>query len=154
MTIQVGTFKARAVGADFGYTKGGKEQVAVLFEFIDGPNEGKQITWYGYFTDKTVDRTLESLMHAGWDGKNLAALSGIGESECLLVLESDTYEGKTRVRVNWINKIGTGPSIKEPMSESQLASFSQKMAGKLLALQQRSTKAQELAFPADDDTPF
>ena len=50
-----GRYKAKKVGGDFGYTNGGKEQVAVAFQLSD---TGDSLTWYGYFTEKTEENTL------------------------------------------------------------------------------------------------
>lgn len=150
MTIQAGTWRAKATGAELGYTSTGKEQVAMSIEILDGPSANHIITWYGYFTEKTTDRSLESLMIAGWDGEDLAAMTGVGSTEFQVVIEEDTYEGKTRMRVQWINRLfGSGPALKNKMDTGAKVSFAERMKGRALAVKQGLPKP-----PVDEDDDF
>lgn len=149
--IETGTWRAKAVGAELGYTSKGHEQVAVAVEFLDGPNAGKSMTWYGYFTERTADRSLESLMIAGWDGEDLSALTGVGTTEFEVVVELDTYEGKTKPRIQWINRLfGTGPALKNKMDAGARSSFAERMKGRALAIKQGLPKP---PVGEDDDFP-
>ena len=56
-----GTYRARAIEGALGFTKGDKEQAAILLDVSEGEAEGQRITWFGYFTEKTTDRTMEAL---------------------------------------------------------------------------------------------
>ena len=49
--IAQGFYTAVAKAAELGWTKGAREQIAVLFELLDGDCAGAEITWYGYFTE-------------------------------------------------------------------------------------------------------
>lgn len=83
--LQAGTYKAVAVPVDvdgmstyaqFGMTKGGNgkaptKQVAVQFELLEGPAAGARLTWFGYFTEKTWQRTVEALRYCGFKGDDL-----------------------------------------------------------------------------------
>lgn len=153
MTITCGAWRAKAISADFGRTAKSSEQVAVLLEFLDGPNQSQRITWYGYFTEKTADRTLESLMIAGWDGDDLYELVGLGTTDFEAVVEEDTYEGKTRTKVQWINRMyGNTPAMKQKLNDGEKRAFAERMKGRALALKQNQPAPP--AADAGDDLPF
>ena len=164
MTLETGTHRAKAVqgNAVLGFTSGGKEQVAVLLRFIGGPNDGQHVTWYGFFTEKTEERTLESLRFLGWQGSDISDLSTVGDDdapEVDAVLEEETNDrGESNVRVRWINRIA-GVALKDRMNESQAKAFAARMKGKALALDQRSGAPKNNGSagarrpPARDDAP-
>jgi len=136
--IQPGTYRARGVTAALGLTSKGSEQVAVELTLLEGENEGKSITWYGYFTDKTTERTLDSLRHLGWEGDDLADLTGIDRNEVNVVIEDEQDDrGEYRSRVRWINRAG-GLALKERLQGDQLKAFSARMKGAVLAHKQKS----------------
>ncbi len=131
--ISEGTFRARATEGALGFTSKGSEQIAVSLQLLDGPDEGKAITWYGYFTDKTMDRTLESLRLLGWASDDLSDLTGIDQQNVHIVVEHETdNDGVVRARVRWING-GGGVQLKERMNEGEAKSFAAKMKGRVLA---------------------
>lgn len=163
-----GTYKARGVDGALGMTGTGKEQVAIGLEILEGESKGAYVTWHGYFTDATFDRTIESLRLLGWQGTDLADLRGIGTTEVSIVVEHEQYEGKLKARVQWINSPG-GIALKERLDPGQAASFAARMKGKILALDQakgggagNTTAPQNFAQPpaaggaanAADDIPF
>jgi hypothetical protein len=126
--IEEGTFRARAVDADLGWTQGGKPQVAVTFEILEGEDTGRNITWYGYFTDRTKERTIESLRFCGWKGDDISDLSSVnGDGEVSLVIEHEEYEGKTRAKVQWVN--GGGARLAKPMDANDAKAFAAKLKG-------------------------
>lgn len=132
MSSLEGTHKARAREWALGHSSTGKEQVAVEFVLIGGEHDGRSITWYGYFTDGAVDRTLDSLRHCGWSGDNFPDLSGLDKNEVQIVVEQEEYQGHWSDKVKWVNKAG-GVALKDPMNDAQAKSFAQRMKGKLLA---------------------
>jgi hypothetical protein len=158
--LQPGTYKARGIAAQLGFTEGGKEQVAVQLEILDENYHGETISWYGYFTEKTADRTLESLRLLGWASDDLFDLSGIGSTEIRAILEEEDYNGKMILKVKWINGPG-GLALKAPMSDAQARDFSQRMKGLVLSNKQRAGSApktapktqQRTAPPRRDDVP-
>jgi len=127
-----GTHKARAKEWALGISSTNKEQIAVMFEFVGGEHDGKHITWFGYFTDGTVDRTLESLRHCGWESDSLAELDTLGNCEVELVIEDEEYEGKWRSKVKWVNRVAK-LALKEQMNAAQVAAFAARMRGKTVA---------------------
>ena len=104
--LTTGKHPAIARSWDFGLTKKDLEQIAVEFEILEGEDAGEFITWYGYFTADTEQRTLESLRACGWQGDDLAELKGMGSRKVSLVIEDETFEGKTHSRVRWVNRFG------------------------------------------------
>ena len=173
MSYANGTFRARAVqgSATLGFTSGGKEQVGVQFQILEGEDTGKHITWYGFFTDKSTERTIESLRHMGWQGDDLSDLSTVGDRDApdvLLVIEDelDDRDGTMRSRVRWVNRMGSGVAIKDKMDDAQARAFAARMKGAAVASRQKSatqrpatnrSSAQRGHEPpphSDDDIPF
>jgi hypothetical protein len=138
-----GYYRARAVESALGKTQNGTRQVAVRFQTFDDQNQpGEAITWYGYFTDKTADRTLESLQHCGWEGDDITDLTGIERNEVQLVVEHEEYEGKVHARVAWVNRPGGGGiAIKAPLDEAEKVDFAREVKAKLLAMRQGQRRA-------------
>lgn len=166
--IEEGAWKSRACEAALGYTGGRNRQIAVDFVLLEGPNEGEHITWYGYFTDDTWERTIDSLRIMGWSGADLDDLSGIDANEVRLVIAHDEYNGEVFARVRWVNTLG-GIAMKERMDPAAARSFAAEMKGRILAhgakqgtprkQQQRPTPAPtpadaESKLADDTDIPF
>jgi hypothetical protein len=130
-----GRYTARAVDAALGYTAGGKEQVAVAFQIIGGEHDGEALQWYGYFTEKTTERTIDSLRACGWTGDNIAQLDGISANEVsLVVVHEADQNGDMQVRVKWVNRAGSGAiQLKSRMDQGQALQFAQRMRGNVLA---------------------
>lgn len=173
--VTEGAWKVRGCGWALGTSSKGTEQVGVDLLILEGPSAGAHITYYGYFTDLTFERTVESLRLLGWTGNDLDDLTGIDRQEAIAVIEHEPDEqGEIRDRVRWINGPG-GVAMKDKMDPVAAKSFAARMKGKLLALgaqngkpaqrptgapetQQRMTPAQRAAqsaeAPATDDIPF
>lgn len=135
--LRPGTFTARGISGALGFTEGGKEQAAVQLEILNEEFLGETITWYGYFTEKTQERTLESLRLLGWSSDDLFDLAGIGSTEVRVVLEEEDYNGKMQLKVKWINGPG-GLALKAPMSDGEARAFSARMKGAVLASKQKA----------------
>jgi hypothetical protein len=134
MSLQAGTYRARAVEAELGLAGNGTERVAVLFEVTEeGPYQGERITWYGYFTDGAFARTVESLRHAGWQGDDLADLSTVGSRDCAIVVDWETYDGREYLRVKWVNAGGGGLALKTRMDDAAKRAFAARMRGQVVA---------------------
>lgn len=131
--IDEGAWKARACEGTLAYTGSKNKQIAVDFVLLEGPNEGAHITWYGYFTDETWERTIDSLRIMGWGGTDLDDLSGIESEEVRLVIAHEPdLQGELRARVRWVNALG-GIAVKERMDAGAARAFALEMKGKILA---------------------
>ena len=166
--ISLGKHKARAIEAALGLTSTGKEQVAVAFEIIDGPHTGETINYYGYFTEKTAKRTMESLRILGWSSDDLTDLSDV-TGECTLVVEHEPDQnGDMRARVRWVNPPGGGLDLKEKLEGGAAKAFAARMRGLAAASRsgakpvarpatngvKPSVKQQAADFDADEPIPF
>ena len=174
MNIPNGKHTARAVNWALGLTNGGKEQVAVTLEIMSEGAPGEQITWFGFFTEKTEERTLDSLRYMGWTGNDISDLSEISHPDTAkdvqIVVEAEEYNGEWRPKVQWVNKIGSGAALKNQMDASQMRAFAARLKGKAAAHAQRMGVAagakpapRQAPRPApvdeppphdDDDVPF
>jgi hypothetical protein len=135
--ISAGRHKARAVEGALGMTGTGKEQVGVMMEITAGEHAGETITWYGFFTEKTIERTMESLRHMGWSGDDLSDLTGIDANEVTIVIEHETGDdGKERARVKWVNAGGGGLAMRDVMDADAAKAFAQRMKGAAIASRQ------------------
>lgn len=135
--IPAGKYIGTPVSAALGFTSGGKEQIAVQFEFLDPA--GEKLTWYGYFTDAAFDRTIESLRACGWTGSSLDEFSADHlpagfANQVELVVQHEEYQGKTQVRIAFVNSIGSGVALKSAMDAAQARAFAAKMKGRIAAL--------------------
>lgn len=152
--IQPGRYKAKAIDWKLGVTSNGNEQIGVLFQLDDG----QTLTWYGHFTEKTAERTLESLEHMGWDGVDITNPVGLDANDVQLVIEHEVSEkdGKTYPKVRWVNRLGGGLGIKEELTGGALMNFKQRMQGAVMA--RRQNRQQQAANGGtsgkDDDLPF
>lgn len=147
MMIAEGRHPARAVDLQFGQAETGTEQVVVTFEIVEGAHSRELITWFGALTDKAAEFTLKSLAVMGWPkGKSLDQL-GVEDIDSLvhLVVEHDSYQGKTRPRVKWINRPGRGGfQVKHKIEGSDL----RKLSAKWKALADKTERYDKIEAPA------
>lgn len=137
MGTQLGSFRARAIEGAAGYTANGNKQVGILFEILEGPYAGKSFQWNGYFTDNAKQATFDALFALGWDGRDFVEFAGITTNEVPVTLEEDTYEGKTRIRVGWVNRQG-GVAVKTRMSPAQADELIAEFAADIAAAAKRA----------------
>lgn len=169
--IPIGTYRARGTEAVLAETKNGDPQIAIDFVITQGEHEGQHLMWRGFFTEKTTNRTIESLEHCGWSGTDLTDLSGIDTNEVDLVVEheeftdQETGETRTSAKVRWVNAIG-GISRLNPMEAATGKAFAAKMKGHILAHRAKkkgggparanggSPPVDNTPMPGDDSIPF
>lgn len=152
--LDKGYYRARALGGEFGYSsKKGTEQVAVEFEILDESHQGERITWIGFFTDKTTERTMESLRICGWKTDDVTDLQGITDNEVQLVIDHETFEGKERAKVQWVNRPSSGFQMKSTMNADQKKAFAQRMKGAAVKSRQAAAAPNGNPFNGDKDAP-
>lgn len=170
--MQAGKYKARAIAVALGVTSTGKEQIVVSFQVAD---TAETISWYGYFSERTWERTVESLRVCGWTGDDLTDfdggnLAGIDTHDVEIVVEEEAdMDGIPRARVRWVNMLrGSGISVKQPLAGSELKSFAAQMRGKIISLDKakpgakparpaprpRARQAEPIEADIDDTMPF
>jgi hypothetical protein len=146
--IREGTVPAVARGYAFGEAKTGTEQIGVQFELLGGPDTGRMITWYGYFTEKTYERTLQSLRYMGWKGTDVTNPGELDQKVMLVIAHEEDQNGDMRARVQWVNGYGSAAiRLSKPMTPDKLRTFSARMA-------KRAAKVPELEGErAPDEVP-
>jgi len=120
---------AEPVEYSWGQSSKGNEQCSVSFKLLEGPDEGKEITAYFYFTQETnAKRSVESLKYCGCTHPegDIMNMDGFGGAQVRLVIEHDTYEGDTKARVKWVN---SSKPYAESMDDGMQASFRDRMRG-------------------------
>lgn len=137
LPLQKITVNGIARASSYGESEKGNTQLGVTFEVVDHEQyNGSAITAMLHFTDATAERSIESLMHMGWDGEELSDLAGLDEEGCAkllpnvvqLVCEPEEYEGKWTLKVKWINRPGAGRfAFKKPLEREDLRAFSAQM---------------------------
>jgi hypothetical protein len=147
--IAIGVHRALAQSIQFGFAGADdKEQVVVEFRLEDG----NSISYFGFFTEKTFKRTIESLRYLGWEGDDLSELPALAEAGMLtgevdLVVDHEEYDGKVTAKVKWVNKPGGGRvQLAKPMEADGLKSFAARMKGSIRAAE--SAPRQRLSAPA------
>lgn len=133
--IPEGTYRGRATDAQLGTTSTGKEQVAIGFQLLTPGYEGQHLPYYGLFTDAALEITIKALRACGWQGVDLADLTGVDTNEVNLVVEHDTYNGVTRARVKWVND-GTAGLLRNVLGDVEKKAFATRMRGAIAALGQ------------------
>lgn len=161
LPMQKARYTAQAIGVSFGISSNNNNQIAIGFEIVDNPEfGGETITWIGHFTDKTAERTIESLQHAGWQGDDLSDLAERSESDIRailptvvqLVCEPEEYDGETRLRVQWVNRLGGGRfAFKDQLEGGALKTFAAQMRGTVRSM--RGPGASRPAPPAQRPVP-
>lgn len=167
MPLPEGKFAAVARGAVLSESSKSKTpQVVVTFEITTAEYAGTTIDWFGFLTDKTTERTIESLRYAGWKGSDLADLSDLGKTDTPvveIVIEHEEYEGKSRPKVQWVNRVGRGGKALPAADAKKLAAkmrkaiavVDQKLKGEGFSSGTRRAPGPDLkATGSDDDIPF
>jgi len=151
--IPEGKYNAHAIQWDFGFAgEKNTRQVCVQFEILEGEFAGHCINWYGYFTDKSKDRTMQSLRYCGWSNDDIMSMEGMGRYIVQLDIgHEEKTEGKNQgkifPKVKFVNRLGGGGPIKleKPMDMAQKRMFAAEM--KMLA---KSVPPMVGGYPAPD----
>lgn len=142
LPLEKSYYAARATSTPiaFGMSNNNNTEIAVEFEILEDAFAGETITWVGHFTDKTAERTIESLQIAGWQGDDLSDLAGQPGSQMLpaevsLTVEGEEYDGQWRPKVQWVNRPGGGKfKFKNEISGADLKAFSAQMRNTVKAV--------------------
>lgn len=119
MSVAEGTHQMHVVDYGTSETKAGLPQIAVVL----ANDEGDKITWFGSLkTDQSSQITVDTLKRMGVPndqlndvakGKDVAPNVSFHAALDVEVAE-ETYQGVTRPKVKWVNKVGEGggPGVK------------------------------------------
>lgn len=105
-TSLAGEWPIAYVKHKWGITGQGSEQIGVLVEVLDGPMKGRRHVWYGSWSEAALPMTVDGLMALGWFGQSLTTLKAdLKEgAQASGVFDYEEYEGKQRLRLNFINR--------------------------------------------------
>ena len=165
--IEAGRHRARCVEFEWPEPKPGKAQgIALGFLMSDGDvDQGRMITSWHYFTDASLQYTVQALRACGWKGEDPSEITvaDLG-SEVELGVVHEEWEGKVRAKVKFVNPLGGGMVKAEKRLEgNDLKKFGASMKAKIRAIGGGSPRpkpaagGQPAAQPAqgsDDDIPF
>lgn len=166
--ITEGSKTARVVAGRFIQSEKGTMGIEVAFKFKQGENE-ERITWVGWLTANSIQRTMTTLVDVlGFNGddepmpgtSDLKPGSLNTQKDVELVVEMETYEGKTNPRVKWVNNLGGGgfKAIAPATIKSQLNALGFKAA--FFAARSQSDAGVVASAPAakahipDEEVPF
>lgn len=162
---QPGTYTAQVVSTALGESKSSRSPQVVV-EFEDQAT-GDRIVAYLSCKDNAWQYTEQALRTMGWDaaarGYQFEELneepSPIAGSTVDIVVEMETYNGRTDPRVRWINEVGSAPGMRR-MESSEAATFAERLrkqlgvstpAGARRLPRQQPQRSQQ---DADDNIPF
>ena len=138
--IAAGTYKAKPESYQWCYSSKGTKAICVRFEILDGDDAGTYINWYGYFSEKTWERTVESLKYMGFKGTDLTELGELQEMVSLEVINEE-YNGKNQSKVKWVNSLGAkNILVNSPMPDRDLREFAAAMQSRIDAMQRKPTE--------------
>lgn len=142
--MNAGHHKARALEWKLGRAGTGTPQIGVNFKL----ESGEEIAWYGSLSEKAFDRTVESLRHCGWEGDDLASITGLDKNEVSLDIGPDEYRGVVTLKVNWVNRIGGGVAMREELAGDELRAFAAQMKSRCAAVGKVPTRKPTQPEPA------
>lgn len=182
LPLQKATYLARACGAATisEPSSNGNRSIALPCEITQGEFAGETITWIAVFHDTAdkngvtgVERIIQSLQYMGWKGDDISELLEVGDDELKRLLpdevslacDAETHDGKTRLKVQWVNKPGAGRfAFKEGLTKNDAKSFAAQLkstvksvrgAGGARSSSNGSTsKSKHPNAPDNDDLPF
>lgn len=157
----------RAKAIDWGFAESSEKKTPYLwveFLFLDGHGDnGEEVVIRKdfYLTDKNFEYVLRDLATMGWRGKSIFELErgpegfDLGAKEVLLTTEMETYEGKLRAKVKFINDPDYIPA--KPLEREMLRSIDAKLRGKIAAYRAqnktpKTTAIQKPVFEEGDPT--
>lgn len=116
-------------------------QVVMSFELVaPSPEAGFHTSYFGSLSEEAgasgkrpIDHTVNALRNCGWTGDDLSDLPQLAESDMLaeiveLVVAHETFEGKRRAKVQWVNRQGGGKiKLERAIEGNDLKDFGQRM---------------------------
>lgn len=152
LPLQKSTYLARACGAPTisEPSSNGNRSIAVPCEITQGEFAGNGITWIAVFHDTAdrngvtgTERIIQSLQYMGWQGDDISELLELSDEEIKRLLpeevslacDVETYDGKTRLKVQWVNKPGAGRfAFTEGLSKNDARSFAAQLKSTVKAV--------------------
>ena len=103
LITQTGRIQVTATSAEFGESDKGTPFVKI--DFTDAA--GDTIAGWVYLSEKALTGSLKTLRDAfDFDGNFETLIAQVTGKPASIVIESENYEGKDRLKVRWINRAG------------------------------------------------
>lgn len=150
--IPSGKYIGIPTGALLAETSKGEPQAAIGFDI---PEVQTSLTYYGFFTEKTERRTIETLRYCGWTGDDITDLSSVGSDPNVrveLVVIVDEYNGERRNKIDWVNKPG-GIQAAKPLDAGKKALFANRIRGIVLDVTKSTGKNAAVRASGDEPAP-
>jgi len=111
------------------------KQVLVYYRLLEGEHAGQVLPWFGYFTEASWQRTIESLKYSGFKGNDLFAIEDQDLSQKVQVVVEHNENPKTgdvHARISWVNRMGSGAiKLNDPMARDDLRKFAALMKSRV-----------------------
>lgn len=148
--VPEGVYRARGLRAVNGTNKNGKDYVRVAFGLRGGEHDGQEIgdLWY-LATDQSARITLTKLQTCGARLRNGDAtdLEGFGDLEVDLVIRHDEHQGKSVLRIQYVNAPGEVGGGEPTLSPAEAKAYAARWRHVVQALPPSKRRR-------DDDVPF
>lgn len=102
--IKDGSYRGQVIAAAFGYTRNQKQQIEILLKL----DTGEEVSYFGSFSGKAAQYTLEAMRLCGWsesDGTNLGNMRNV--VDVVLATKTDDYGTKQEARIYAPRPAGT-----------------------------------------------
>ena len=141
-----GRYTATVESAELGQSEKGTPFLALLCK----TEQGEELTAYLYLSDAAFERTTKTLREVfGVDNNFETVVAQVTGKECSIVVEAEEYEGKTRMKVKWVNSV-SGSSAK-PLDNA--ASLLAQLSAKAKRIPAAAPAATRTAAPAVRPAP-
>ena len=119
-----GRYTATAKTVDLGQSaEKGTPYVSILFE----TEQGEDLTAFLYLSDAALERTVRTLREVfGFNDDFGTVKEQVTGKQASIVVEAEEYEGKSRMKVKWINTVGGGSGKPLENASTLLAQLSAK----------------------------
>ena len=158
-----GRYTATAKTVDLGQSaEKGTPYVSILFE----NEQGEDLTAFLYLSDAALERTVRTLREVfGFNDDFGTVKEQVTGKQASIVVEAEEFEGKTRMKVKWVNAVGgvSGKPLENAVSLlAQLSARAKRIpaaaptaarTAPVAARPARPAPAPKAAVP-EDDVPF
>lgn len=136
-----------------------KTQTGITFRLLEGPDEGKTITWYGspLASEKAGRYCGEVYAAVGFTGESfMAMMTQEARNEVFIVIADEEYKGQVRSKVKFVNDTaGRSSKAQKPASADRIREMDMRMRSILrstpaVAAQRATNGAAGAPTPASD----
>ena len=111
----------------------------VLKVVTPGDQAGKILVHRGWLSENAIDRTIANLAEVfDWDGDIVSLANrrtSLAGKQCDVVADEEIYDGKRRVKVSWVNRVGaTGGNSTDAMDSNKLNDLLKRVGGRAKAV--------------------